>query len=53
MKTATYLIAPNEDDVKLDNTSLVKVVSDIEASDIPCTVSYTYKDTVLYLMRTI
>lgn len=44
MKTATYLIAPDEDDVKLDNTSLVKVVSDIEASDIPCTVSYTYKD---------
>ena len=45
MKTAVYKIAPKGDSVKLDNESMVKVVSDIDSSSIPCTVSYCYKDT--------
>ena len=45
MKTAVYQIAPRGDSVKLDNESMVKVVSDIDSSEIPCVVSYCYKDT--------
>ena len=54
MATAVYRIYPKTsgDSVKLNEETMVKVTSDITASDIPCTVSYYLKDSTVPITMT-